>query len=160
MLDALTDFAAGFAPWAQWLAVMIVAAIPFVESYFGAAIGVLVGVPVPIAIGAAIVGNIASTLAFIVVADRARRRVLAGRERSKELTPKRERLKRLFDRFGVAGVSLLGPFVLASQITASVLISLGARRSSVILWQCISIALWGIVFGLLALGGAELLSLR
>ena len=41
MLEALSDFTAGLPAWAQWIGIMLISAIPFVESYFGAAIGVL-----------------------------------------------------------------------------------------------------------------------
>lgn len=160
MLDALADFTADLPAWAQWLGIMLISAIPFVESYFGAAIGVLVGLHPAVAIGAAIIGNAISMLGFVFAADAARRKVVAGRERAKEPSPRRERLKRMFDRFGVPGVSLLGQTLLPSQITSGAMVSFGASRNAVVLWQCISIVLWGMVFGLLALGGVELLSLR
>ncbi len=160
MLEALSDFTAGLPAWAQWIGVMLISAIPFVESYFGAAIGVLVGVHPAVAIAAAIVGNAVSMLAFVLGADAARKKVRSGREQAAEPTPRRARLKRMFDRFGVPGVSLLGQTVLPSQITSGAMVSFGASRNAVILWQCISIVLWGVLFGLLALGGAELLSLR
>ena len=43
MIDALQDFATSFPSFLQWLSVMIAAAVPFVDSYFGAVIGVLIG---------------------------------------------------------------------------------------------------------------------
>ena len=45
------------------------------------------------------------------------------------------------------GVALLGPFVVASQITAPTLVALGAARSRVYLWMGISIIAWGLLFG-------------
>ncbi|SDR83740.1 hypothetical protein [Agrococcus carbonis] len=162
MLDALSDFTTGLPAWAQWIGVMLISAVPFVESYFGAAIGVLAGVHPVVAIVAAVVGNAASMLVFVLTADAARTKVLAGRagEDGPEPSPRRLRLKRMFDRFGVPGVSLLGQTVLPSQITSGAMVSFGASRNAVIVWQCISIVAWGTAFGLLALGGAELLSLR
>ncbi|SFS13814.1 hypothetical protein SAMN04487783_1706 [Agrococcus baldri] len=161
MLEALSDFAAGLPAWAQWIGIMLISAIPFVESYFGAAIGVLVGLHPVVAIVAAIAGNAVSMLGFVFAADAARAKVLHGRgEARAELSPRRARLKRMFDRFGVPGVSLLGQTVLPSQITSGAMVSFGASRNAVILWQCISIVVWGVAFGLLALGGVELLALR
>lgn len=160
MLEALSDFTAGLPGWAQWLGVMLVSAIPFVESYFGSVIGILVGVHPAVAVAAAIAGNIISMLAFVLGADAARRKAVGAREHTTEPTPRRQRLKRMFDRFGVPGVSILGQTLLPSQITSGAMVSFGASRNAVILWQCISIVLWGVAFGLLALGGVELLSLR
>lgn len=160
MLETLSDFTTSLPDWAQWIGVMLISAIPFVESYFGAAIGVLVGIHPALAIVAAIIGNAISMLAFVLGADAARKKVLDGRESAREPSPRRARLKRMFDRFGVPGVSLLGQTVLPSQITSGAMVSFGASRNAVILWQCISIVMWGLAFGLLALGGVELLSLR
>lgn len=160
MLEALSDFVANLPIWAQWLGIMLISAIPFVESYFGAAIGVLVGVPPLIAIVAAIAGNVASMLAFVLLAAGARQRVIAGSARAEEPSPRKRRLKRMFDRFGIPGVSMLGQLVLPSQITSGAMVSFGASRNSVIMWQIVSIVLWGVAFGLLAMGGVELLRLR
>lgn len=86
-------------PW-QWLAGAVVSAIPIVESYFGAAIGVMLGLPLLIAV--------------------------------------------------LAGVSLLGQTTLPSQITSAALVSFGANKQKVIVWQVISIVLWGTLLGILA----------
>lgn len=69
----------------------------------------------------------------------------------------RARLKSMFDRFGVPGVSLLGQLVLPSQITSATMVGFGASRNAVILWQVISIILWGVAFGVLATLGISLL---
>ena len=86
-------------PW-QWLAGAVVSAIPIVESYFGAAIGVMLGLPLLIAV--------------------------------------------------LAEVSLLGQTTLPSQITSAALVSFGANRQKVIVWQVTSIVLWGTLLGILA----------
>lgn len=45
------------------------------------------------------------------------------------------------------GVALLGPFVVASQLSGPALVALGAARGRVYLWMGISIVVWGIAFG-------------
>ncbi len=61
----------------------------------------------------------------------------------------------MFDRFGVPGVSLLGQTVLPSQITSMAMVSFGANRNTVAVWQIISIILWGVLFGVLATLGVN-----
>jgi CHASE2 domain-containing sensor protein len=156
MIDALQNFTESLPPVLQWLGVMLIAAIPFVESYFGAAIGVLAGLHPVVAIAAAVVGNAASMLAFVFTAHAARRRVTRNREEPK-VSPRRARLSRMFDRFGVPGVSILGQTVLPSQITSAAMVSFGASRNAVILWQLVSIVLWAVVFGVLATLGVQVL---
>lgn len=148
MIETLQEFTAGFPVLLQWLAVMLVAAIPFVESYLGSVVGVVAGLPAPIAIGSAIIGNIVSMLAVVFGADALRSRF--GRNREVTETPKRQRLRRTFDKWGVPGVSLLGQTILPSQITSGAMVSFGASRRQVVIWQIVSIIVWGVAFGTLA----------
>jgi hypothetical protein len=136
---------------------MAAGAIPFVESYFGSVIGILAGVSPPVAVAAAVLGNIATMVVMVLAAHAVRGRV-AGEV--KELSPKRQRLRAAFDRYGVPGVSLLGQSILPSQITAAAMVSFGARKKTVIIWQIISIILWGLAFGVLAALGVDLLGSR
>ncbi|MFJ4045675.1 hypothetical protein ACIPV2_08035 [Microbacterium sp. NPDC089987] len=159
MQDALVDFTQSLPLWLQWAGVMIAAAIPFIESYFGTLIGAIAGVPLPIAVLAAVVGNVISMLIFVFLADAARRKVLARRGADADAaspSPRRQKVKRMFDRFGVPGVSLLGQTVLPSQITSGMMVSFGANRNAVILWQVISIIIWAIIFALIGQAGIAL----
>jgi hypothetical protein len=149
MIETLQQFTEGLPGFAQWLGVLLISAIPFVESYFGSTIGVLAGLSPFVAIPAAIVGNAASMIILVLLASRAREAVTKNRPTA-ELSARRAKLKRMFDRFGVPGVSLLGQTVLPSQITSMAMVSFGASRSAVITWQIISIILWGVLFGTLA----------
>lgn len=154
MIETLQDWTTSLPPAIQWVAVIVIAAIPFVESYFGSAIGVIAGIQPVVAIIAAIIGNTVSMLVFVLSAHGIRGRVAS---REKPISPKRQRLKRMFDRFGVPGVSLLGQIVLPSQITSAAMVSFGASKNAVIVWQVISIVIWGVLFGVLASLGIELL---
>lgn len=154
MIESLQNFTAGLPHLLQWLGVMLAGVIPFVESYFGSVIGVAAGVNPIVAVAAAAVGNTLSMLAFVFAAGAVRERVVA--EPTHEQAPRRKRLRAAFDRYGVAGVSLLGQTILPSQFTATALVSFGAPRERVVLWQTISIVLWGIVFGVLATFGIGL----
>lgn len=154
MIDALQDFVSSLPALVQWAGVMLVSAIPFVESYFGSIIGVVAGIHPAAAIIAAVAGNVISMLAFVLPAAGAREAV--RRKHGGEESPRRERLRRAFDKYGVAGVSLVGQWILPSQITSAAMVGFGANRNKVILWQMIAIALWGVVFGTLAAFGIQL----
>lgn len=151
MIEQLQEFANGFPEWSRGLAVALIAAIPFVESYFGSAIGVAIGLHPVAAVTAAVIGNAVSMLAFVLGADATRRKVRASRGVDDEpLTPRKAKVKRMFDRFGVPGVSVLGQTMLPSQITSAAMVGFGASRNAVIAWQIVSIVLWGVLFGALA----------
>lgn len=154
MQEQLFQFVSQWDSWVQVLAVSLISAIPFVESYFGSAIGVVAGIPLWLAVPAAVVGNWISMFVLVLLADKTRGRFAKPfAEKSK----KRERFERLFNRWGVPGVSILGQTVLPSQITSAAMVGAGAPRQQVILWQSISIVLWGVAFGLLAMAGRSVL---
>lgn len=149
MIETLQDFAQSFPGWLQWLAVAIVAMIPFVESYTGTLIGVAIGLPAPIAGTAAIAGNAASVLAVVLITGRIRDRVRArGDSAGRPGTTKvRQRLRRLFERFGIPGVALLGH---PTQISAAAMVGFGADRTRVIVWELVSVTAWGALVAVLA----------
>lgn len=154
----LRDFVGELPMLVQWLGVILLSAIPFVESYLGSAAGVLGGVPAPIAFASAVIGNAASMIGFVLAAGAARRRVLAGRAVKQPSSPRRERVQRMLERFGVPVVSLVGQTILPSQIVSGIMVSLGAKQSWVITWQLVSIILWGALFtAIAALGLTQLL---
>lgn len=157
MLENLQELTESLPPLLQWLGVMLAGAVPFVESYAGSVLGILAGVPPVVAVLAAIVGNIASMLVFVLIASRVR--TAASGRGGKPDSPRRVKLRQRFDKYGVAGVSLLGQTILPSQITSAIMISFGASRRAVIGWQIVSIILWGVAFGVLAALGTNLTEL-
>ncbi len=157
MIENLQDFTSSLPGVLQWVGVMLAGAIPFIESYGGSVIGVLAGINPVIAIAAAIIGNVISMLIFVLSAHGVRTKATQNRA-PKPLSPRKEKLRQRFDRYGVAGVSLLGQTVLPSQITSAAMVSFGAAKNAVILWQTISIIIWGIAFGVLASLGVTVLS--
>ena len=150
MQQHLFQFVDQWDPAFQAVAVALISAVPFVESYVGSALGVLAGMPLWIAVPAAVVGNWLCMFILVMLADKLRGRYAKPYgEKSKS----RERFERMFNKWGVPGVSLIGQTVLPSQVTSAAMVGAGASRQQVILWQSISIVLWGLVFGLLAMGG-------
>lgn len=156
MIESIQGFAGSIPDWLQWAGIMLVSAIPFVESYFGSVIGVAIGLNPVVAILMAIIGNVLSMLAFVYGAGAIRDKATKNRTKDDESSQKRQKLKRMFDKFGVPGVSLLGQTLLPSQITSMAMVGFGANRNAVAFWQIISIIGWGVLFGVLATLGVNL----
>lgn len=153
----LSSFVEGLEPWQQILALIPAGAIPFIESYLGGVLGIVVGIHPVIAVPAAVLGNLIATFAVTALAGGARDAVTGARRNRREQDPEqqpsrlRQKVAANLQRYGVPGVCLLGPLVMASQITAPTLVALGARKRSIYLWMSISIIAWGVAFG--AFGG-------
>lgn len=155
LLAQLHTLVSGLEPWQQVLALVPAGAIPFIESYLGSFLGASLGIHPAIAIPAAVVGNLIATFAAIALSGRARDAVTDGLSRRhdegrSEAKPSRFRAKvaTALEKYGVPGVALLGPFVVASQLSGPALVALGAARSKIYLWMGISIVVWGIAFGI------------
>lgn len=154
MNSALQGFVLSLDPLWQWFGIIIISAIPFVESYAGAGIGVLVGIAPPIAIAAAIVGNWLTMFLAVVLGQRIH---LWRTAKSQPMSAKKLRIKKMFDKYGVPGVSLLGQLVAPSQFTAMAMVSFGAHKGKVLFWETISITLEAILFGVLVSMGVNML---
>ncbi|ACU84216.1 hypothetical protein Bfae_03400 [Brachybacterium faecium DSM 4810] len=154
LLVSLHSLVSGLEPWQQLLALVPAGAIPFIESYLGSFLGTSLGIPPLLAIPAAVVGNLLSTFAVVALSGRAREAATARRGRRTETVgaarqPSRFRQKvaAALAKYGVPGVCLLGPLVVASQLSGPALVALGAARRTVYLWMGISIIAWGVLFG-------------
>ncbi|WP_291040082.1 small multidrug efflux protein [Herbiconiux sp.] len=65
---------------------------------------------------------------------------------------RRAKFQRALDRYGVPGVSLLGPLLLPTQFTATMLAAGGVSKARVLLWQAIAIAGWTSIVALVVGG--------
>lgn len=145
MLETLQDFTQSFPDWLQWFAVFLVATIPFVESYLGTLIGVAIGLHPAGAASAAIVGNAAAVVLVVVLTNGIRRRVRSA-PRVDDQSPGRRRVSRMFQRFGIPGVSLIGH---PTQISSAAMVGFGANPTKVLIWEMVSVVIWGGVVAVL-----------
>ena len=156
-IDALQTFTDQVPEWLQVLLTMLWGMIPYIESEVAAVIAVLAGLPLPVAIGAAIAGNVISVLVVILLSDKLRR-VFKLDKKPDEDNIRVQKIQKLLNRYGVPGVSILGPFVAAGHGSALILIALGADKKAVIFWQIVAISIGGIAAGVLAWQGVNLLT--
>ena len=154
----------------QPLIVALAGAIPFIEGEGAAVIGIIGGIHPVVAAIAGIVGNFLCVL-VLVLASSGARSAIVGRSRNRRLvaaggdptaevptsseprSPRREKFTRALDRYGVPGVSLLGPLLLPTQFTATMLAATGVRKGRILFWQGLAIVAWTTVLTIIV-GGA------
>ncbi|MCS4535780.1 small multi-drug export protein [Corynebacterium sp. HS2168-gen11] len=162
MFEHLREWTQTLPEWLQWFGPFLAGCVPFLESYFGAAFGVVIGIAPIIAIPAAILGNVISIVVIMTLGtqlqDRFRSRIQAeatdpAEGHARKRPTKYQRFNARFQKYGIPGVAVLGQTVLPSQFTCIALLALGAKRSTVLTWMTVSSALWGIVYGALATTG-------
>ncbi|WP_203579356.1 small multidrug efflux protein [Microbacterium hibisci] len=175
LIDTFQNLVANVPDLLQPLIVAGAAAIPFVEGEGAAAIGIVGGVNPVIAAAAAIIGNFvcvtvlvllaARTRSAVVTAHRARRLVAAGGAEADAVadapapaaaddrgSARRAKFQRAFERYGVPGVSLLGPLLLPTQFTATMLAGAGVGTVRILAWQAVAIVGWTTLLTLVITG--------
>src|SRR5690625_2806698 len=138
--------------WAYVL-VFILAAVPFFEALIITPIAVVAGMSIVPVILLAIVGNLLTVYVVILFIDKFKTRFQKNKEKSQK---RAERARKIFAKYGVAGVALIGPFIIGSHLSAFLSLLFGGSKQVVTLWMTISIAGWSIGLGILAAFGVTL----
>lgn len=159
----------------QPLIIALAGAVPFIEGEGAATIGIIGGIHPVVAVVAAIVGNFTCVAILVLLSSGARNAVVtrhrarqsatvgAGSGGTVDAAPvaagsgaggkRNEKFQRAFERYGVPGVSLLGPLLLPTQFTATMLAATGVAKARVLLWQAVAIVAWTTVVAVIV-GGA------
>ncbi|MEJ1089667.1 small multidrug efflux protein [Microbacterium sp. Mu-80] len=180
LIETFQNLVAQVPELVQPLIVALAAAVPFIEGEGAVSIGIIGGINPAIAAIAAIFGNFTIVAILVLLGARARSAVV-NRRRAKVLAgaggvetadagdedirvedlvadgdgrkaARRQKFLRALDRYGVPGVSLLGPLLLPTHFTATMLVAVGVRPGRVLVWQAAAIIGWTTVFAVL-IGG-------
>jgi hypothetical protein len=74
-----------------------------------------------------------------------------GREDSRKAA-RRAKFQRSYERYGVPGVSLLGPLLLPTHFTATMLAASGVGKTRILIWQALAIIAWTTLTALIISG--------
>src|SRR5690606_12492128 len=138
----------------EYFLVFLGAAIPWLEIALVMPVGIVWGLSPFWVMVLAFVGNMVTVLALIIGYDRFKdwynkRQEAKGKAQNK----KSERAKRIWNKYGLPGLAMLGPILIGTHIAAFIGMTLGATKKNTTIWLTISIAAWTLVFGILtALG--------
>ena len=73
--------------------------------------------------------------------------------RSRRLAKRRERIERVWERYGIPGVALQAPLLTGPLLATLLALALGAPARPLLMWMLASVVLWGVVLaGAAALG--------
>jgi Ca2+/H+ antiporter, TMEM165/GDT1 family len=154
-----------------YVIVVIAAATPWLEVLLVVPAAIVAGLsPVPVVVLAA-VGNALTIVPVVLAGDALRDRWYARRRhRSSSSDPRcgdvdepvagsprgaRGRGRRLFDRYGLPGLALLGPLVTGIHLAALVAVGAGAHRRATLLWLSAGVTIWAAAAAALTLLGLE-----
>lgn len=170
LIESFQNLIAQVPEFVQPLIVALAGAVPFIEGEGASTIGVIAGIHPVVSAISAIVGNFTCVTVLVLLAAKTRRAIV-HRTRSRKLvaagggtidegiddtaegfvveegesarsTARKEKFQRAFERYGVPGVSLLGPLLLPTQFTATMLAGIGIRTARILFWQGVAIVGW------------------
>ena len=176
IIESFQDLVAQVPEIVQPLIVALAGAVPFVEGEGATTIGILGGLNPVVAVAAAAIGNFLCVFLLVTLSSGARSAIVnrnrarvhdnalatggtrsASDEKFETLeddyaTSDRKaarlvKFQRALEKYGVPGVSLLGPLLLPTQFTSTMLAAAGVRKARVLFWQAIAILAWSILFG-------------
>lgn len=138
----------------EYFLVFLGAAIPWLEMALVIPLGIVSGLNPLWVVIIGFIGNMVTVMALIIGYDRFRSWLAKRNEGKEEKESKRsERAKRIWNKYGLPGMLMLGPILIGTHIAAFIGMTLGASKKQTTIWSVISIALWALVFGILtALG--------
>lgn len=96
-------------------------------------------------------GSLLATVIVLFLGDKLRERLLKRKQRDDE-APRDRLIDRVWRRFGVIGLGLLGPGLTGAPLGAALGLSLGVPGRRLLAWLALGIVLWSV--GLTAFGMA------
>ncbi|MFK0402091.1 small multidrug efflux protein [Microbacterium sp. NPDC090225] len=168
LIETFQNLVAQVPELVQPLIVALAGAIPFIEGEGAASIGIIGGIHPIVAAIAGIVGNFLCVLVLVLASsgarqaivqrNQARKLVAAGGDASaieapEPASPRKQKFQSALDRYGVPGVSLLGPLLLPTQFTATMLAATGVSKARILFWQGLAIVAWTTLLTIIV-GGA------
>jgi len=138
----------------EYFLVFLGAAIPWLEIALVIPLGIVAGLSPIWVMVLAFVGNMLTVIILIVGFNKIKIWWMKRQEAKGKAGSKRSnRAKKIWSKYGLPGLALLGPILIGTHIAAFIGMTLGADKKWTTIWLTISIALWTLVFGILtALG--------
>ncbi len=131
------------------LKLLSTAALGALDVWVGIFAGVAPGLS-PVLSGAVSIGSALAGVTLTVIAGgRLQRRIY----RSRRLAKRRDRIERVWKRYGIPGVALQAPLLTGPLLATVLALGLGAPPRPLLYWMLASIVLWGAALtGAAALG--------
>ena len=133
----------------EYFLVFLGAAIPWLEIALVIPVGILRGLSPFWVMTLAFVGNMLTVLILIAAFQKVKEWMESRRQKDgKEESKRTERGKRIWNKYGMPGLALLGPFLIGTHIAAFIGLLFGASKVNTTIWMTISIALWTLILGI------------
>nr|WP_285890874.1 small multi-drug export protein [Mesobacillus maritimus] len=141
----------------EYFLVFLGAAIPWFEIALVIPLGIVAGLSPFWVMVLAFVGNLSTVIPIVYAYDKVKQWLEKRRKKQgKESSKRNERAKKIWNKYGLPGLALLGPILIGIHIATFIGMSLGAQKNWVLVWMIASLAIWTLVFGFATILGFDL----
>ena len=142
----------------EYIVVAIMGGIPWIEIAVVIPVSILAGLN-PFLVGlASFLGNLSTVYLLVIFFEKVkewRGRKKAGEEAKS--SKRSERAVNIWNKYGLPGLSFLGPLLIGSHIAIFIGLLLGAKKHLALLWMTISLLFWTVVVTVVSMYGIDLL---
>lgn len=139
----------------EYILVFLLASVPWIEVAAAIPIAIIRGLNPVAVIIIGFAGNLATTILVIYLFDSIKAFILRKKGELKEGGKREERAKKIWNKYGLPGLALLGPILIGIHIAAFIGLTLGATKKWTLIWTTASLLAWSIIFGAAAFYGVE-----
>ncbi|GIN98619.1 hypothetical protein J6TS1_44890 [Siminovitchia terrae] len=139
----------------EYIVVFLLAGVPWIEIAAAIPIAIISGLQPVLVVILGFAGNLLTTILVIYLFETIKNYLFKKRGELKESSKREARAKRIWNKYGLPGLALLGPILIGIHIAAFIGLTLGAAKNWTLLWTTISLLIWSIVFGVTAYYGVE-----
>ncbi|MFA1819404.1 small multi-drug export protein [Virgibacillus oceani] len=136
----------------EYFLVILGAAIPWMEVALVIPLGIVAGLSPFWVIILAFIGNMLTVVPLIVAFEKIqgwnKKRRQKKKKKDLSRSSKMVRGRNLWNKYGLPGLSLLGPLIIGTHIAVVIGMTLGANKYWTTVWMTISIGLWSFIFGI------------
>lgn len=142
----------------QFIVIFVIGFVPFLEAFVAVPIGILLDLPFILVVLVGATANWLSVMAVIVFSSFIKSRFSEKDKNESDhfINRRFQKAQSYFNKYGVPGISLLGPVIGTNHIGALVCIIAKANIKNIILWQTISIVIWAVGTGVLLIYGVDI----
>ena len=141
----------------EYILVFLGAAFPWLEIALVIPLGIIGGLSPVWVMLLAFTGNILTVLVVIIGFEKVKEWMESRKRKDGKGESKRtERGKRIWNKYGMPGVALLGPVLIGTHIAVFIGLLFGANKTNATIWMTISIALWTLIIGIATAMGFDL----
>jgi ABC-type nickel/cobalt efflux system permease component RcnA len=129
------------------LGIFIAGAIPWFEAIAVVPAGILFGLDPVLTVLAAVSGNAITIFLFAYAGASIRQWLIRRREAKGKSgdSPKYQKARAAFDKYGIWGMAALGPVLIGTQFAAAASVAAGVKPLRVSLLITLSMAIWSVV---------------